>query len=92
MPSGLVARRLGITPRTLGKITGNLYISPPEGGPGTDLGLCVKHGARGLCVPEYVRAQVGNHIYLGLPYSTLSKNEKVTCQCALAAGCCLAAT
>jgi hypothetical protein len=58
LPSGAVARRLGVTPRTLGKITGNVYIAAPEGsGPGTDLGLCVKHGARALCVPEYARPQ-----------------------------------
>ena len=55
--SGQCARRLGVTPRTLGKITGNCYVTPPDGGPNTDLGLCVKHGAKGLCVPDYVRPQ-----------------------------------
>ena len=57
-PSGAAARRLGVTPRALGRVTGPLFASP---GPGrdsradrVDVGLCVKHGARGLCVPDFV--------------------------------------
>ena len=26
-----------------------------------DLGLCVKHGAKGVCVPDYVQAQPDNN-------------------------------
>lgn len=26
-----------------------------------DLGLCVKHGAKGMCVPDYVQAQPDNN-------------------------------
>ncbi len=26
-----------------------------------DLGLCVKHGAKGTCVPDYVQAQPDNN-------------------------------
>ena len=55
MPSGLAAKKLGISPRTLGKITGNLFVLLPEGR--EDIGLYVKHGNKGLCVPDYVRAQ-----------------------------------
>ena len=55
MPSGLAAKKLGLSPRTLGKITGNLFMLLPEGK--EDVGLFVKHGSKGLCVPDYVRAQ-----------------------------------
>lgn len=55
MPSGLAAKKLGMSPRTLGKITGNLFMLLPEGK--EDIGLFVKHGNKGLCVPDYVRAQ-----------------------------------
>ena len=55
MPSGLAAKKLGMSPRTLGKITGNLFVLLPEGR--EDIGLYVKHGNKGLCVPDYVRAQ-----------------------------------
>ena len=55
MPSGLAAKKLGLSPRTLGKITGNLFMLLPEGR--EDVGLYVKHGNKGLCVPDYVRAQ-----------------------------------
>jgi len=55
MPSGLAAKKLGMSPRTLGKITGNLFVLLPEGK--EDIGLFVKHGNKGLCVPDYVRAQ-----------------------------------
>ena len=51
-PSGQLARKLGISSRTLGKITGNLFVEGCEGR--VDLGLCVKNGAKGLTVPDYV--------------------------------------
>jgi len=56
MPSGQVARKLGISPRTLGKITGNVYVQFGDGGK-EDIGLFVKHGSKGLCVPDYVQAK-----------------------------------
>ena len=56
MPSGLAAKKLGMSPRTLGKITGNLYVLLADGTK-EDIGLFVKHGSKGLCVPDYVRAQ-----------------------------------
>lgn len=56
MPSGQVARKLGISPRTLGKITGNLYAQMSDGTK-EDIGLFVKHGSKGLCVPDYVQAK-----------------------------------
>ena len=56
MPSGQVARKLGISPRTLGKITGNLYAQMSDGSK-EDIGLFVKHGSKGLCVPDYVQAK-----------------------------------
>ena len=56
MPSGLAAKKLGMSPRTLGKITGNLYVLLTDGTK-EDIGLFVKHGSKGLCVPDYVRAQ-----------------------------------
>eukprot|EP00884_Botryococcus_braunii_P018829 jgi/Botrbrau1/562/Bobra.0010s0030.2 len=52
-PSGLVARKLGMFPRILGKVTGNLHVE--EGDEKFDIGLCVKHGGRGMCVPDYVQ-------------------------------------
>jgi 5'-3' exoribonuclease 1 len=59
MPSGQMARKLSMSPRSLGKITGNLYVSASGGGneDRADVGLCVKHGAKGLCVPDYARPQ-----------------------------------
>lgn len=56
MPSGQVARKLAISPRTLGKITGNLYVQLGDGTK-EDIGLFVKHGSKGLCVPDYVQAK-----------------------------------
>ncbi|DBA92644.1 TPA: hypothetical protein ACH3X1_002861 [Trebouxia sp. C0004] len=58
LPSGQVARRLHMSSRTLGKITGNLWLQ--TGDEKVDLGLCVKHGAKGMCVPDYVQAQPDN--------------------------------
>lgn len=55
MPSGQMARKLNISPRTLGKITGNLFVTLDD--QRSDVGLCVKHGPKGLCVPDYVKPQ-----------------------------------
>lgn len=52
-PSGVIARRLGVSPRAVGKVTGNFYVE--EGEEKYDVGLCVKHGGRGMCVPDYVQ-------------------------------------
>ncbi|KAA6417737.1 MAG: 5 -3 exoribonuclease 1, partial [Trebouxia sp. A1-2] len=59
LPSGQVARWLHMSSRTLGKITGNLWLQ--TGDEKVDLGLCVKHGAKGMCVPDYVQAQPDNN-------------------------------
>ena len=49
MPSGLAAKKLGMSPRTLGKITGNLFVLLPDGK--EDIGLYVKHGNKGCACP-----------------------------------------
>lgn len=83
MPSGLAAKKLGMSPRTLGKITGNLFMLLPEGK--EDIGLYVKHGSKGLCVPDYVRAQAEDR---GWAYSNalvqVVEQYKVGCQSAAA--------
>ena len=38
---------------------GNLWLQ--TGDEKVDLGLCVKHGAKGMCVPDYVQAQPDNN-------------------------------
>lgn len=54
MPSGQVARRLGVSSRTLGRITGNVWVQTgEERRDRVDIGLCIKHGAKGLYVPDY---------------------------------------
>jgi 5'-3' exoribonuclease 1 len=55
-PSGQVARKLGVSPRTLGRMTGNVWVKVGEErsrGDRVDIGLCVKNGAKGLFVPDY---------------------------------------
>lgn len=53
-PSGQVARRLGVSPRTLGRITGNVWVQcGEERRDRVDVGLCVKNGGKGLCVPDF---------------------------------------
>eukprot|EP00891_Asterochloris_glomerata_P000603 jgi/Astpho2/603/Aster-x0943 len=52
-PSGLVARKLQMQPRTLGRVTGSLWVRTEE--ERIDLGLCVKHAAKDMCVPDYVQ-------------------------------------
>ena len=63
-PAFQVSRKLGISPRALGRITGPLFVTVKKSGSGgggrdgrgerVDVGLCVKHGGRKLCVPDYV--------------------------------------
>ncbi len=38
---------------------GNLWLQ--TGDEKVDVGLCVKHGAKGMCVPDYVQAQPDNN-------------------------------
>lgn len=53
-PSGQVARRLGVNSRTLGRMTGNVWVQiGEERRDRIDIGLCVKNGAKGLYVPDY---------------------------------------
>jgi hypothetical protein len=60
-----MARKLGMSSRTVGKITGNFYVR--AGDEKADLGLCVKHGGRNLCVPDYVQAAPGEKGWLYSP-------------------------
>jgi 5'-3' exoribonuclease 1 len=54
-PSGQVARRLGVSSRTLGRITGNVWVQVgEERRDRVDVGLCVKHGGKNLYVPDFV--------------------------------------
>lgn len=39
-------------------VAGNLWVN--TGDERVDLGLCVKHGAKSMCVPDYVQAQPDN--------------------------------
>ncbi len=56
--SGGVARKLGISPRTLGRLTSNCWLQTGEGL--ADVGIFVKHGSKSLCVPDYVTPAPGN--------------------------------
>lgn len=49
IPSGSAAKVLGINPRTLGRITGNVWVG--DGDARADIGLAVKNAKQGLCVP-----------------------------------------
>jgi 5'-3' exoribonuclease 1 len=52
--SGQVARRLGVSSRSLGRMTGNVWVQIGEDRRDRiDIGLCVKNGAKGLFVPDY---------------------------------------
>ena len=51
-PSGLVARRLRLSPRTLGRIVGTLQLT--AGDEKVDVGLNVKHGGKNLRVADAV--------------------------------------
>ena len=53
-PSGQVARRLGVNSRTLGRMTGNVWVQlGEERRDRADVGLCIKNNAKGLFVPDY---------------------------------------
>jgi len=53
-PSGQVARRMNVNARTLGRMTGNVWVQiGEEKRDRIDIGLCVKNGAKGLYVPDY---------------------------------------
>ncbi|KAL4425618.1 hypothetical protein ABPG75_009634 [Micractinium tetrahymenae] len=55
-PSGQVARRLGVSHRTLGRMTGNVRLQAgEERRDRVDVGLCVKNGGKGLYVPDFAR-------------------------------------
>ena len=54
-PSYVIARRLGISPRSLGRVTGSVFVR--AGDKKYDIGLCIKIAPKGLCVPDYVRPQ-----------------------------------
>ncbi|KAJ9516877.1 hypothetical protein QJQ45_027272, partial [Haematococcus lacustris] len=50
--SSEVARKLGVNPRVLGRISSNVWIT--EGEDRYDVGLAVRSPAKGMCVPGYV--------------------------------------
>ena len=53
-PSGQVARRLGMSPRTLGRITGSIWVKTgPDRRDRIDVGLYVKNAANELFVPDF---------------------------------------
>ena len=47
------------TSKHTGWVAGNLYVH--SGDEKVDVGLCVKHGGKGMCVPDYVQAQPDNN-------------------------------
>lgn len=53
-----ISRGLGVTPRCLSLLTGNFHVSLD--GKRFNLGLCVKDAQKGLCVPEFAKAQASN--------------------------------
>lgn len=48
--SGVACRQLGVHPRLLGRITGNVWVNDSSG-ERVDIGLAVKNAKQGLCVP-----------------------------------------
>lgn len=48
--SGQAARQLGVNPRLLGRLTGNIWVND-SCGERVDVGLAVKNAKQGLCVP-----------------------------------------
>lgn len=52
--SGALARRLRLSPRTLGQLTGSIFVRIDEREK-VDLGLNLKNAKAGLCVPDYCR-------------------------------------
>jgi hypothetical protein len=55
-PQHVVQRKLGVSGRTLGRITGNIWVN--DGDSKLDLGLAVKAHGKGLCVPGYTQLTV----------------------------------
>lgn len=59
MPSNVVARKLGINHRSLGRLTGNVWVRIGEGrGDKIDIGILVKNHAKELHVPDYAQLSV----------------------------------
>lgn len=53
-PTGIVARKLGVSGSTLGRITGNVWVATSsEKKDKVDIGLCVKNASQQLYVPDY---------------------------------------
>lgn len=53
-PSGQVARKLGVSARTLGRMTGNVWVlTGRDRRDRVDVGLCVRNAAKSLFVPDY---------------------------------------
>lgn len=50
-PSGVACRQLGVNPRMLGRLTGNVWVEDSQG-QRVDVGLAVKNAKQGLCVPS----------------------------------------
>lgn len=54
IPSGKVSRILGVSPRALGRITGNFWVRTGSGrNDSVDIGLYVKDGKNSLVVPDF---------------------------------------
>ena len=53
--SGAMARKLRLSPRLLGQVTGQLFVRLDDAGTKVDLGLNLKSAKHGLCVPDYCR-------------------------------------
>ena len=54
IPSGKVSRILGVSPRALGRITGNFWVrTGPGRNESVDIGLYVKDGKNNLVVPDF---------------------------------------
>ena len=56
LPAYKAARQLGVSPSTLGRMTGSLWlVAGPERADRLDVGLCVRRPGDGLLVPEATR-------------------------------------
>ena len=55
MRSGAMARKLRLSPRLLGQLTGQLFVKLDDAGTKVDVGLNLKSAKHGLCVPDYCR-------------------------------------
>ena len=78
--SGQAARRLGVSHRTLGRMTGNVWLQAgEERRDRVDVGLCVKNGAKAVYVPDFARPNMEGG------------EAKGACSCTAAADCWLPA-